>query len=488
MDVILIQPRYKLSRTPSRRTQLPLGLLTVATPLNRAGYQVRIMNQNIEPDWEESLLAELKTKPICVGITAMTGPQIWWGLKAAEVVKRNSDVPVVWGGVHPSLVPRQTLENEYVDIVVQGEGEETFFELVEALGNRQPLDKIRGIWYKDGGQIKENPPRPFIDLNQQPPVSYHLVDLKRHTNNVMGVDCLRFETSRGCPFNCAFCYNACFNQRRWRALTPEQTLLRMKHLRDEHGVQGVSLRDDNFFTSPDRAYQILEGMVRQKLGLVWDKGDVRLDSLSKMDDDFLGLIERSHCLSLAIGIESGSQRMADLLRKEIDVSQAISVNQRLARYKMRVRYFFLLGTPGETEADLADTASLLLRLVDENRKSLGRVHIFVPYPGTELFDLAVQTGLATPQKLEDWVTFSWTNRKLDYPWLSPKMRSLVRMLSFCGLFLARGRRRRVASDISPLISLAAILYNPIARSRVRGLNSRLLVEPKVAGWLGFRGY
>jgi anaerobic magnesium-protoporphyrin IX monomethyl ester cyclase len=194
MDVILIQPRHRLGHGPSRRVSLPLGLLAVATPLDVAGYKVRIIDQRTEPDWEQSLLAELKTKPIGVGVTAMTGAPIWWALKASEIVKQNSDVPVVWGGVHPSLLPQQTLENQYVDIVVQGEGEETFFELVKALGNKEPLAKVKGIWYKEGGEIKQNPPRPFIDLNQ-----------KTHTMSISGRGVLHIETSRGCPFSCAFC-------------------------------------------------------------------------------------------------------------------------------------------------------------------------------------------------------------------------------------------------------------------------------------------
>jgi anaerobic magnesium-protoporphyrin IX monomethyl ester cyclase len=485
LDVVLIQPKHRFSRDPRRRTNLPLGLLSVATPLDVAGYKVKIIVQETEPDWEATLLAELKTKPICVGITVMTGPQIWWGLKASEMVKRRSDVPVVWGGVHPSLTPRQTLENQYVDIVVQGEGEETFFELVGALANRRPLDKIMGIWYKDGGQIRQNQPRPFIDLNQQPPISYHLVDIKAHLETISGRRYLGIQTSRGCPFACAFCYNTCFNQRRWRALTAEQTLLRMKHMVDEYGVNGIRVRDDNFFVNPDRAHQILSGILQQKLDITWDKGDIRLDLLSKIDDDFLGLIERSGCRFLSIGIESGSQRILDILRKEIDVSQALPVNRRLAKYNMIPKYQFLFGIPGETEADLAESAALMLRLVDENPKAREGLQVFVPYPGSELFDLAVQHGLAAPRKLEDWVAFSWSNRRPDYPWLSPEVARLIQTLSFCGVFLPGDRNLR---PVSPFISLVARLYRPIARKRVRGLNHRFLVEPKVAGWLGFRGY
>jgi radical SAM superfamily enzyme YgiQ (UPF0313 family) len=487
-DVILIQPRYRLGRTPTRRNALPLGLLTVATPLDLAGYKVRILDQRLEPDWEQDLLAELKTKPICVGVTAMTGAQIWWGLKASEVVKQNSDVTVVWGGVHPSLLPRQTLENPYVDVVVQGEGEETFFELVEALGNKKPLHKVQGIWYKEGGNIKQNPPRPFIDLNRQPPLSYHLVNIWQHLTNVSGRDALPIESSRGCPFNCAFCYNTSFQQRQWRALTAEQMLLRMKRVIDEYGLRSFFFSDDNFFTDSNRAYQILDGMVKQRFDIVWGKGDIRLDLLAQLDNDFLRLIERSGCLSLAIGIESGSQRIADLLRKETDISQAVPVNRKLARYRMHLQYLFLIGTPGETEADLAETVSLMLRLVDENQNAAEGVNIFVPYPGTELFDLAVQYGLPVPRKLEEWIPFSWINRRLDYPWLSVEIRKLIQMLSFCSVFLAKDREMKLFQDIHPFISFVAALYQPIARRRIQGHHYRFLPELKIAELLGFRGY
>jgi anaerobic magnesium-protoporphyrin IX monomethyl ester cyclase len=449
---------------------------------------VKIIEQKTEPDWESTLLAELKTRPICVGVTSWTGPQIWWGLKASEIVKKHSDVPVVWGGIHPSMLPRQTLDNPFIDIVVQGEGEETFFELVKALDNRQPLDKVKGIWFKESGKIKQTPPRPFIDLNKQPLPSYHLIDLKKHLFKVSGKNILAFETSRGCPFSCTFCYNTCFNQGQWRALTAEQTLLRLKHVIEAYGVKGILFRDDNFFANPERAYRILEGIVKEKLDIFWEKGDIRLDLLSQIDDDFLGLIERSGCHSLSVGIESGSQRIADLINKMIDVSQAIPVNRRLARYRMIVRYFFLLGIPGETEADLEATAALMLRLADENPRATEGVNLFVPYPGTELFELAVQRGLHVPESLEEWVPLSWVNRRRDYPWLSKKMTKLIRMLSFCGLFMAREKTLETNHDVSSFFSLAARLYHPIARGRVSGLHYGFLPELRVAELLGFRGY
>lgn len=464
---------------------MPLGIMAVATPLDMAGYKVRLIDQSTEPDWQRTLLAELKTKPLCIGVTSMTGPQIRGALEISEVVKRNSDVPVVWGGIHPSLLPRQTLENPNVEIVVQGEGEETFWELVRALGNRQPLHEVKGIWYKDNGQIRQTAPRPSIDLNRQPPLSYHLIDLKSHMMSMLGIDAVLFESSRGCPYNnCAFCYNTAFRASRWRGLSAEETLSRIKRLVSDYDVRAVAFSDDNFFADANRAYQILEGMIKQNLGIVWGKGDIRLDLLSQIDDNFLDLIERSGCLSLVVGVESGSQRIADILRKDVDVSEVFPVNRRLAKYRIRPRYLFLVGIPGETETDLAKTTSMMLRLIEENPKATVGVQIINPYPGTELFDLCLQNGLVAPQNLEGWANFTWANRRLDYPWLSPKRKKLLKMVSLCSYFLAKDNPY-LFTEVSPFISLITRLYRPVAKKRTSGSHYRFFPEIKIAELLGY---
>lgn len=485
MDVILIQPRHRIGHGHGGRGSLPLGLLTVATPLDVAGYEVKIIDQRLEPDWESALLADLKTRPICVGITAMTGPPIWWALKASELVKQNSSVPVVWGGVHASLLPGQTLENPYVDMVVQGEGEETFLELIRALANKEPLNTVEGLWYKDGGQIKQNPPRPFIDLDKQPPLSYHLIDMK--PRNMQRRDAPLFETSRGCPLNCAFCYNSAFNGSRWRARSVEQTLSHLKRAVEEYGIKRIAFSDDNLFASPDRAYRILEGIERANLGIIWGKGDLHLDVLSNMSDDFLNLIKKSGCDRLAVGIESGSQRVADIMRKGIDVSQVTTVNRRLAKFHLGMRYLFMLGTPGETPNDLAQTASLMLQLQDDYPEASIGLQIYVPYPGTDLFDTCIRYGLHEPQRLEEWIPYSWSNRHLDFPWWSRESKSILRMISFCSYFLET-RQSTIYADINPLLSLVRGLYRPIARKRIRGVSHSFMPELRVAEFLGFRGY
>lgn len=491
MEVILIQPKDHLSRSPKQKKQhfsLPLGLLTVATSVQAAGYRVKLIDQRADSDWKQTLLADLQTHPICVGITVMTGPQIWWALQVSEFVKNNSTVPVVWGGVHGSLLPEQTLKNPFIDILVIEEGEETFLELVRVLTNKQPLNSVKGIWYKDGNNIRKTPARDPIDLNKQPFLDYDLIDIKTYSSIVAGKKCLPFESSRGCPYQCSFCYNTCFHRKTWRGLSVEQTLARIKHAIRKTGVQGLSFYDDNFFLDLDRAYGILDGMVKGKFDMVWGKGDIRLDSLVTLDDDYLGLIQKSGCVNLVIGIESGSQKVADALRKGINVSQVAPLNRKLAKYDIYLQYLFLVGTPDETLDDLAQTGALMRQVLNENPRATTGIQIFVPYPGTELFDTAVKRGHIIPQYLEDWVTYTWMNRRLTYPWLTPEKRKAIQMLAFCGIFLAKDRNLGAFTPINPFVGSVAMLYSPIAQKRVKGMHYRFFPELKVAEILGYKGY
>ena len=176
--VLLVFPGFTNNRRASRP---PLGLLSIASLLVEKGIQVTILDETIEDDFDKKLLNELKKDPICVGISSMTVNHIIPSLRVSKLVKDNSNIPTVWGGVHPSLAPASTLKHELVDFIVMDDGEETFSVLLESLSRDcSGLDKIPGIGFKRNGEIKLNNPSLPFDIEKSPPSLFSLIDFNKY--------------------------------------------------------------------------------------------------------------------------------------------------------------------------------------------------------------------------------------------------------------------------------------------------------------------
>jgi len=397
-------------------------------------------------------------------------------------------VPVVWGGIHATLLPAQTLERPEIDFVVSGEGERTFEELVAALERGGPIGDIAGVWRKEGGRIVHGAPRPFIDLSAEPPLNYGLVDVPKYTRTVFGVKRLSFSTSRGCSFPCAFCYSTAVHKRHFRALSPEVAVDHMKAFTARHGVRGLFPTDANFFLDLDRARAILEGVVRENLGLVFTRLHIRFDTLRRLTDDDLRLFERAGVKCLALGVESGSARIRELLRKPIDEGELHAMNARLRRWSIMPIYFFMIGLPTETKPELKSTVALFTKLVSDNAQADVSVNVYAPFPGTELFDLAVAEGLTPPARMEDWYSFSYRSLGARGAWLSRPMRKAVGMLDFCSFFASERGYVTPFKQTHRLATAAARVYAPFARFRMRHLLHQAPVEIAAARRLGLYGY
>lgn len=487
-DIILFNPAPRSGKQVQRRVELPLSLLCPATPLDRRGYRIKIIDEFANPAWRSVLLDSLKEKPICFGVTCMTGPQILHALEGCKIVKeRYPDVPIVWGGIHASLLPEQTLENPYVDIVVIGEGEDTFQELVMALETGGPLSEVAGLCYKENGKVRSTGVRPFVNLNEQPPLSYHLINLDHYRRRLFGIDHISFNSSRGCTFRCSFCWDPVMHKRKWRAMTPETVLDQLSRIIRDYNVRGFLFTDDHFFIDLDRAYRIVEGIVRSGLDISISKLQIRSDLIKKLDRDFLNLMVRAGVKRVSVGVESGSQRILDLIKKDLAVETIIEANLKLIPYPIVPVYLFMMGLPTETPEDFARSVRLAIRLTDENPHAVKTFNIYTPYPGTELYGLSVQLGLREPRSLEDWARFNFRNIPDESGWISPKMKRLVRALDFPLMFLGKGHFVTPYKKTNPLVVAMARMYYPIARYRVEHLDARFPVETKIVNALGLFG-
>ncbi len=520
MDVLLFNPAPRRGWQAQRRVEVPLSLLCPATPLDLEGYKVKIIDQFANPQWEREFKEALRCKPICFGVTSMTGPQILRALEASKLFREHHpDVPIVWGGIHARLLPQQTLENPYVDIVVVGEGEETFKELVKAIESGSPLKNVKGICYKeykpslDLKEIQQNKKelrvlgtyevkepvsvstrnnyvirwtgeRPFVNLDEQPPLSYHLVNMNHYRRRLFGEDTFSFNSSRGCTFRCSFCWDPILHKRKWRAMKPKTVVEHLKRIICDYNILGFNFTDDHFFIDMKRAYGILEEIVCANLNITIGKLQIRADTICKMDRDFLDLMVRAGVKRLTIGVESGSQRMLDLINKDIYIEEVIEASRKLIPYPIVSWYLFMMGLPTETPDELAQSIRLAERLVDENPKAVARFNIYTPYPGTELYNVALRHGLKEPERLEDWASFNFRHVAKDAPWIPPETKRLVEGLDFPLMFLGKGHFVSPYKKTNPIVAVLGKLYYPIARYRIKHMNIRFPIETKIAKALG----
>src|ERR1700740_3346520 len=185
----------------------PLGLLAVATPLLRAGYSIRLIDSTITPNYKKRVLEEVKDA-LCLGISLVTGPMIRETVEVAKAIKKwNPDFPIILGGWHPSLLPTQTLEAPYVDIVVRAQGEESMLAVADRLRDDASMADILGIGFKVDGKLYFTPERPLKRLEQMPAKAYHLADFDAY-EKICGRRGAMDVSSLACPFNCAYCPNA----------------------------------------------------------------------------------------------------------------------------------------------------------------------------------------------------------------------------------------------------------------------------------------
>ncbi len=462
-DIVLVQP--KVGKWDALATRLPESLLAIAAIPDQKGYHVKIIDQRTEEDWERQLLSSLKDKPICVGTSTMTGKQIHYALQVSELVKKHSEAPVVWGGIHPTLLPKQTLENENVDILVMREGELTFIDLVKTLEKGKSLKSVKGIYYKENGKIKKTSPRPFIkDLDSLPLLPYHLLDLKKYsTFDLRDKHALTFLTSRGCPFRCGFCHNAVTNKRIWRGFSAEETVRRLKYMVDEFGIRDFFIEDDNFCGNMKRFREIIDLLVKEDMDIFWGSLGVRADAIASMDRKLLKKMVKSGCRNLDVGAESGSQRILDLCQKDTTVEEIKAVNRKIAEYPIIMKYTFIVGFPTETDGEIKQSIDLALELVKDNKKVYTPFFIYTPYPGTKMYKFAIDHGLVPPKSLEKWSDFDFENWFWKYPsWLDKRRIKMLSNLYHTSMLYNKNIKYKITSRY---LRWLFDLYRPFAKIR-----------------------
>jgi anaerobic magnesium-protoporphyrin IX monomethyl ester cyclase len=402
----------------------PLPLLAIGAYLEKEGIEVAIYDKRIDKNAHEKILSALH-ESLAVGITSLTGPQIADGIELSRKIKEtNPGIPVVWGGWHPSLLPHQTLSNPYIDFVARGQGEITFTELLRALQNKSSLSSISGLLFKQDGKIIDNGVRELVDINNFPFLAYHLIDIKKYPGRPSTPSAVHatIRTQQGCPYRCEFCAEPIVYKRKSVRYTPQRTVDEVEKLVKDYGITEISFQDPTFVLSLNHLQEFCNEMIRRGLNVKWT-ATARYTTIAKMNDEMMDLLKESGCDMLHPGVEAGSQEMMDYIKKDQKLDRLMDCVEKLARYKIRGLYSFIIGIPGEPEGEISKVFQLVKQIKEKDPEAIVPVNFYTPYPISSLYHKAIEQGFEEPQTLEGWKDFS--ARKNRMPWVTKKMEDEV---------------------------------------------------------------
>jgi radical SAM superfamily enzyme YgiQ (UPF0313 family) len=421
---------------------MPLALLAVGSALDAERYDVRLIDGRLEKDPVAAVLAEIDDA-LCLGMTVLTGAPIRDALRVARAAKaRRPDLPVIWGGWHASLFAAETLVEPSIDVTVQGQGEETFVELVKAIaGGSWP--SIAGTTARAGDGVLRNPPRPMRDANSFPAHNYALIPVERYYQ-LKGQRQLDYISSTGCHFRCAFCADPFVFKRRWTGLEPERIGEEIQSLWQRYRFADLSFQDETFFTYRDRVVAIAEQFLTRfatsgsngagpaaNRSFTWT-ATLRADQAVRLSDEVMALAVRSGMRRVMIGVESGSPEMLAWMKKDITVDQVVAAAQMCVRHGIGAIFPFIVGFPGETDESVRASLELVKRLRRLSPQFETPIFYFKPYPGSSITEEVVRQGYRLPQTLDEWADFDFVGS--SGPWVSREKHDQIERFKFYSRF------------------------------------------------------
>jgi len=420
----------------------PLSLLSLASPLLQEGFQVSIVDGSIDPDFKRTVAQEIKDA-LCVGISLLTGQVIRSAVEVARLVRQlRPDLPIIFGGWHPSLLPAQTLDESFVDIVVRAQGERTLVEIACLLREGKTLESVRGTSLKLDGRIHHNPERQASNLNELPTPAFNLGNFDAY-EKITGIRKLPYASSVGCPYACNYCTDQVFYKRRFNAYTADRVVTEVTELAGRYRISEVAFLDSNFPVNVKRAVEIARGFLESDLRFRWTF-QASTDLLCRMSDDEVQLLGESGVTHMGFGTESASQAVLALMNKKhqrIDEMYETARKSELAG--IRVTFNLIMGYPGETEADRLETFRIMNDIARKHANVSFSPNIFTPYPGIPIWPELRLKGVHEPQSLEEWANVDLGSNHL--PWLrGEELRRLKRMLEY---FLLNNQIRRTAAKV-----------------------------------------
>lgn len=420
-DVLLINPLdHGHVKTGLGIKIPPLNLMYLAAALEEASMSVKIIDDDLyQLGFEKVASLASKIDPRVVGVTATTAT-IKKALNYIKSIKKVlPNTLMVIGGPHPTFMPIETLKTENaLDVVVRGEGEKTMVEIAEKYEKKlNNFSEIKGIFYRDNNKINTTPPRPLIkNLDDLPFPARHLIPFKEYktSKNQAG----GMITSRGCVFSCNYCSSSLIMGKKFRTRSPENVVNEMEELVFKYGVREIAFLDDIFMLNKRRARAIANEIQNRGLDLSF----VTSSRVDTVDMQLLEDLKNAGMTTLYCGVESGSQRVLDLMGKGITLKQAEDAIKAAKKVDVDVLGSFIIGYPGETYKEMDQTIDFSIKLDPD----YSQFSILTPFPGTPIYYELKKEGLLNT---EDWSKYTVLDSVIDYEKLGLSKKLVERKLA-----------------------------------------------------------
>ncbi|MBN2458155.1 radical SAM protein [Candidatus Woesearchaeota archaeon] len=425
-DVLLFRPNYEgiyTSFKTSAKVQTlipPTSLMYVASGLERAGFRPKIVDLQLENKTHHQLRKILERTDAKVAGVTTTTPEIQENVQLLDFIKRvRPDIKTVMGGPHPTLLPDDAIRYNSVDAIFKGEGELEFPNLINAFVKNKSLKKVGGISYKEKGRIIHNRPARLIDdLDSIPFPAWHLIKYKDYLWPVKDRGIIpggTMLTTRGCPYRCVFCGKLFGRTVRFRS--PDSVLEELKLITDDYGIKFFIMLDETFTLKKDRVIEICKRIVKEKIDITWFAST----RANICDLEMFRWMKKAGCDRITMGVESGSQKILNILKKDATLKQYEDGFRMAKKVGFETRGSFIIGNPYDTLKTIRQSINFAKRIdLDE-----AYFNIMTPYPGTELYDMALK-GQGLRLVVKDWRKYRrWGNAVIELDGLKPD--DLVRL-------------------------------------------------------------
>ncbi len=396
--ILLINPPYSYEKqlgflSHNSPKVPPMGLLSLGSFMSQKGFSVKIIDaQTLNLD-EGDILRNIESyRPQLIGYTSVTLNISDASRLAKKVRDIHKGIINVAGGVHISALPEQTLRKyPYFDYAVIGEGEITFYELVNALNLARGIEKVKGLGFinKEGKYIFTGTREFISNLDDLPAEDWELIDGLNKIYHpalplIKKLPSATLITGRGCIGRCIFCSTNFLEGKKLRIFSADRVVQNIDKLYNKYGIRDISFYDVNFMVNRQRFFDITQSIRKNYPKLTWS-GYARIDCV---DRDMLKQAKETGCYHISYGIESGNDEMLKFIKKGITKARARDVINMTRKAGITTRGLFMFGHPTETLDTLQDTLDFILELdLDDFHSTL-----FTPLPGTDIYSSASQYG------------------------------------------------------------------------------------------------